>query len=190
MVPGGPPNQHNGPVNSGSEHIPSREQDVALSFRLLRLHPSRLIYGTIILVALLGILAESPRITTVEALGVIAGSSFALWIAHCFSEGVGAHLRLGRALRSSEVRLIAIEELTVIAFAVVPVGSLICAGFGLLEVHTALRIAAWGGVGILAVSGWALGKAGQLSTAGRLLSAVLCATLGTAVVIIEIALSH
>ena len=86
--------------------------------------------------------------------------------------------------------MIAVEELSVIAFAVVPVGSLICAGFGLLEVHTALRIGAWGGVGVLAVSGWALGEAGQLSTAGRLLSAALCAALGTAVVIIEVTFSH
>ncbi len=190
MVPGRRPSQHNDPVNSESEHIPSRDQDVALSFGLLRLDPSRLIYGTIIIVALLGILAENTRITSVDALGVILGSSFALWIAHCFSEGVGAHLRLGRALRSNEVRLITIEELNVIAFAVVPVGLLICAGFGLLDVHTALRIGAWGGVGVLAVSGWALGKAGRLSTAGRLLSAVLCAALGTAVVIIEVAVSH
>ncbi len=88
-----------------------------------------------------------------DALGVILGSSFALWIAHCFSEGVGAHLRLERALRSSEVKLIAIEELNVIAFAVVPVGLLICAGFGLLDIHTALKIGAWSGVGILAVQG-------------------------------------
>jgi len=186
----GADHQHNGPVSSESEPIPSGEQDVALSLGPLQLHPSRLIYGTIILVALLGILAESTRITTVEAIGVIVGSSFALWIAHCFAEGVGAHLRAGRPLRSSEVRQVAIEELSVIAFAVIPVGSLICAGFGLLDVHTALRIGAWGGVGVLALSGWALGKAGHLPTAGRLLSAVLCAALGTAVVMIEVAFSH
>jgi hypothetical protein len=190
VVPGRRPNQHNGLVNSGSEHIPSPEQDVALSFGLLRLHPSRLIYGTIILVALLGILAENTTITTVDALAVIVGSSFALWVAHCFSEGVGAHLRLGRTPRSSEVRQIAIEELSVVAFAAIPVASLMCAGFGLLDVHTALRVAAWGGVGVLAVSGWALGKAGHLSTAGRLLAAVLCAALGTTVVLIEVAFSH
>jgi hypothetical protein len=183
-------NKHNGPVSSGSEPISSREQDVALSVGSLQLHPSRLTYGTIIVVALLGILAENTTTTTVDAIGVIVGSSFALWVAHCFSEGVATHLRLGRAPRYSEVRQIAIEELSVVAFAAVPVGSLICAAFGLLEVHTALRIGAWGGVGVLAVSGWALGKAGQLSTAGRLLSAVLCAALGTAIVMIEVAFSH
>lgn len=161
-----------------------------LRFGRLQLNPARLIYGTIVLVALLGILAESETIAAPRAIGVILGASFALWLAHSFSEGVAAQLRLGRHLHLSEMKEIAIGEYSVVAVVAIPVGLLVCAGLGWLETETALSLSVWIGIGILAAAGWALGEGGRLSPAGRLLSAVISAGLGTIIVLIEIAFSH
>jgi hypothetical protein len=82
------------------------------------------------------------------------------------------------------------EELAVVALSLVPITLLLCAQVGFLETETALRVSMWGGIGVLALAGWALGEGGRLAIGGRFLSAALCAALGTGIVILELLFAH
>ena len=156
----------------------------------MELRPARLIYGTIVLVSLLGLLANDADTTSGEALVLILGASLALYLSHCFSEGIAVHFDLGRRLSRMEAAHILTEELSVVALSVVPIALLLCAQVGLLETETALRVSMWGGIGVLALAGWALGETGRLTVSGRFLCAALCAALGTAIVLLELLFAH
>jgi hypothetical protein len=144
----------------------------------------------ITLVALLALLAQNTHISAAKALGVTFGASLALWLAHCFSEAVGAHYMVRRRLRRVEMRKILIQELSVVVGVILPVGLLICATFEWIETQTALRMAAWAGVGILSLSGWAVAEAGGLSFVSRFMTAAAYGALGAAIVILELAFTH
>jgi hypothetical protein len=156
----------------------------------MELRPARLIYGTIVLVSLLGLLAQEADTTSGEALALILGASLALYLSHCFSEAVGMRFELGRRLTRLETGHILTEELSVVALSIVPIALLLCTQIGLLKTETALRVSTWGGIGVLAMAGWALGEAGRLSVGARFLSAALCAALGTAIVLLELFVAH
>jgi hypothetical protein len=168
----------------------SRDRGVVFTVGRVELQPARLIYGTIILVALLGLLAKDAETTSEEALALILGASLALYLSHCYSEAIGARFDLGRPLNRVEKAHIVTQELSVVALAVVPVALLLCARFGLLETDTALRVCMWGGIGLLGLAGWALGEGGRLPVVGRFLSAVLSAALGTGIVLLELLFAH
>lgn len=168
----------------------SRSRQVRFTVGRLEFRPARLIYGSIVLVSLLGLLAKDASTTSVEGMTLIVGASLALYVSHCFSEAVGMRLDVGRRLTRTERTHILTEELSVVALSVMPVALLLCAQVGLLGTETALRVSMWGGIGFLAMAGWALGEAGRMPIMSRLLSATLCAALGTAIVLLELLLAH
>jgi hypothetical protein len=171
---------------------PARSRDRGVMFTVGRMEfrPARLIYGTIVLVSLLGLLAKDADTTSGEAQALILGASLALYLSHCYSEAVGARFELGRRLTRVETTHILTEELSVVALSVVPIALLLCAQVGILETETALRVSMWGGIGVLALAGWALGEGGRLGVGGRFLSGALCAALGTAIVLLELLFAH
>ena len=168
----------------------SRSRGVSFTLGRIQLRPGRLIYGTIVVVTLLGLLAKDVHTTSGEALALIGGASLALYLSHCYSEAVGARLDLGRQLTPAEMAHILTEELSVVALSVVPVALLLCSQVGLLETRTALRVGMWAGIGVLALAGWALGEAGRLSVRTRFLSSAVCAALGTSIVLLELLVAH
>jgi hypothetical protein len=139
---------------------------------------------------LLGLLAKDADTTSGEAMALIFGASLALYLSHCYSEAVGARLDLGRRLTRLEMAHILTEELSVVAISLVPIALLFCTQIGILALDTALRVSMCGGIGVLALAGWALGEGGRLTVGGRLLSVALCAALGTAIVLLELLFAH
>jgi hypothetical protein len=115
---------------------------------------SRVIYGSIIGLAVIVVLDSHPPAAG-AALASILGTAVAVGLAELYSELVGAELQTGRRIDKQAV----VEELDAVAAVTFGVGSpavfLFLATVGLMELDTALDVAKWSGLGLIAIYGFA-----------------------------------
>ena len=148
-----------------------------------------LIYGTIIMVAIVGAFAELGA-PTPEIVATLVGSSVALWLAHAYSRAIAAQLERRRYLRPSEVWEVMKDQASVVAVVPLPLTLILLAEAGLFSTSTALRLSVWAGIAILFVAGASVAHQATESRAWILLGGLANASLGVVVILLEAFFAH
>jgi VIT1/CCC1 family predicted Fe2+/Mn2+ transporter len=119
----------------------------------LRSHQvSRVIYGSIIGLALVLVLQDHPPAAGV-ALASVLGTAVAVGLAELYSELVGAEVSEGRRIDRHAVAA-AMDDVLAVAFGIAfPAIFFLLAVVGLMGVDTALRLAKWTGLGLIVTYG-------------------------------------
>jgi hypothetical protein len=149
---------------------------------------ARVIYGTIIGLALVVALGKHP-----PAPGIVAGSlvatAFAVALAEVYSEVVGIQTRTGRHVRREEFRHIA-DDAVWVAFGIsFPAVFFLLAVVDAMDSDTAFDVAAWSGAALIGFYGF---WAARLSGAGlvtALLQALAVSIVGVVLIVLK-ALVH
>jgi VIT1/CCC1 family predicted Fe2+/Mn2+ transporter len=114
---------------------------------------SRVIYGSIIGLALVVVIENHPPAAGV-ALASVLGTAVAVGLAELYSELVGAELRTGRRIdRAAVVR--ELDDVAAVAFGVAfPGVFFFLAAIGVMKVDTAIDVSKWSGLGLIAFYGF------------------------------------
>ena len=154
-------------------------------------HPKvpELIYGTLLVMALVGAMAELHAGTS-EAFAALLGSGVALWFAHSYSTTVGIQLQRGRYLNRREIWSVLRDELFVVAILPLPLTLLVLAEVGLFSTTTALRLSAWGGVAILFIAGVTVARQTAASSTWTIVAGLGHAALGGVIILLEYIFAH
>jgi len=129
---------------------------------------SRVIYGSIVGLAVIVVLESHPPAAGV-ALATMLGTALAVGLAELYSELIGEELRAGRRITWHAVA----EELDAVAAVAFGVASpsvfFLLAVLGVMTVDTAIDVAKWSGVGLIAAYGFVgarlTGRGGQRAVA-------------------------
>jgi VIT1/CCC1 family predicted Fe2+/Mn2+ transporter len=116
-------------------------------------HVTRVIYGSIIGLALVVVIENHPPAAGV-ALASVLGTAVAVGLAELYSELVGAELRTGRRIdRAAVVR--ELDDVAAVAFGVAfPAVFFFLAAIGVMKVDTAIDVSKWSGLGLIAFYGF------------------------------------
>ena len=149
---------------------------------------SRVIYGTIIGLALVVALEHHPPGPGVMA-GTLLATAVAVGLAELYSEVVGTEARTHRRVGRAGVRHI-LDDVGAVTFGIAfPCVFFILAAAGAIEDETAFTIAKWSGLGLIGLYGFAAGRLAGAGVAASLLQAVVVGTIGGALIAIK-ALIH
>jgi hypothetical protein len=150
---------------------------------------SRIIYGTIIGLALVVALQDHPP-SAGAVVATLVVTAVAVSLAELYSDFIGGELRAHKlGMERREFRRVA-EEVGAIALGTAsPAVFFILAAAGVMETHTAFVIARWSGLGLIAFYGFG---AARLAGAHLMASLVHAAAVGAigAILIVVKALVH
>jgi hypothetical protein len=149
---------------------------------------ARVIYGTIIGLALVVALGQHPP-TATQAVGAIVGTAVAVGLAEIYSEFVGAEARERRQVTRAELRQLTGEAAAVTFGAIFPAVFFVLAAVDVIEVDTAFTLAKW--TGLVLISGYAFVAARLAGSRNRraLAHAVVLGAIGGALIALK-ALLH
>lgn len=111
------------------------------------------VYGSFLVASVIGVAFEAgqdARFMTMTAFG----SALVFWLAHWWSEVIGAQISLGETFRHRDVLVIARREWPLVEAAVVPAALLALAWAGLWSREAGARLAL--AAAVLQIIGWAL----------------------------------
>lgn len=151
---------------------------------------SEFVYGTVTgMVAIAGV-GVSDDITWLDMMAIIITGALAIWLAHAYSNLLSKRVVSGHRLLHSEILEILSSSWTIVIAGAVLSLPFPGVGIGLWSFGSALAIASWVGVVILALVGLVAGIITKERWPRRLLLAALSAGLGLAIVAIEFAVHH
>lgn len=148
------------------------------------------VYGTIIILAVIAAEARGYEQHMWQLGGVAFTTALVLWLAHVYAHGLGESVREGRRLTLAEVRAIARREYAIVLAAVPPVCAIVAGSTGLLDEHTAYRLATALGIAALAVQGIRYATLEHLSFAGTAFAISLNLLFGLVIVLAEVWVAH
>lgn len=148
------------------------------------------VYGTIIILAVLAAEARGYEGHMWQLGGVAFMTTLVLWLAHVYAHGLGDSIREGRRLTVAELRAIARREEAIVLSAVPPVCAIIAGSSGLIDEHSAYRLATALGIVALTFQGIRYAKLERLSFPGAMLSIALNLTFSLLIVLAEVWVAH
>jgi hypothetical protein len=149
---------------------------------------ARVIYGSIIGLALVVALAQHPPTAGQTAAAIIA-TAVAVGLAELFSEYVGLEARERRRVEHREVRHLAGEAVAVACGAGFPALFFILSAAGVLGLDTAFSLAKWSGLGLICAYGFAASRLAGVETHRALLHAAALGLIGAGLIAVK-ALLH
>jgi hypothetical protein len=161
--------------------------------RLVLGHPESIagtVYGTIIVMSIIAAGAHAYEDHLWRLIALAGGSAVVLWLAHVYSHALGESLSLGRRITVAEVASIARREFAVIAAAIIPLVAVALGAADLLAHRTAVQLALWLGVAVLAAQGVRYARLEQLSATATIATIGLNLAIGLAVVALEVLIAH
>jgi hypothetical protein len=161
--------------------------------RLILGHPERIagtVYGTIIVMSVIAAGAHAYEDHLWRLVALAGGSAVVLWLAHVYSHALGESLSLGRRITTNEVASIARREFAVIAAAIIPLIAVALGATDLLKHRTAVQLALWLGVAVLAAQGVRYARLERLSPTSTIVTVALNLAIGLAVVALEVLIAH
>jgi hypothetical protein len=150
---------------------------------------SATVYGTVLAMASLaaGALTKlGPR----ELIGVVATTSFVIWLAHVYADTLGESIERKRRLDWDEFRTLATRELPILGAAAAPISVLLLGAVGLVEEATDIWLAFGVGFVALAAQGARYGRVSGLGAAKMAVVIALNLALGGVVVLLKVLVSH
>jgi hypothetical protein len=148
------------------------------------------VYGTIIVMSIIAAGAHAYEHQLWRLVVVAGGSAIVLWLAHVYSHALGESLSLGRRITVGEIASIARRESAVIAAAIVPVVAVALGATDLLAHRTAVQLALWLGVAVLAAQGTRYARLERLSPTATIVTIGLNLAIGLALVALEVLVAH
>jgi hypothetical protein len=148
------------------------------------------VYGTIIVMSVIAAGASAYQHHLWRLIVLAGGSAVVLWLAHVYSHALGESLTLERRITVDEVRSIAHREFAVIAAAIVPLLALALGALDVLEDRTAVQLALWLGVAVLAAQGVRYSRLEHLNPGATLITVGLNLAIGLALVALEVLIAH
>jgi hypothetical protein len=161
--------------------------------RLILGHPQTVagtVYGTIIVMSIIAAGAHAYEQHLWRLVVLAGGSAVVLWLAHVYSRALGESLTLGRRITVNEVASIARREFAVIAAAVIPLVAVALGATDVLEHRTAVQLALWLGVAVLAVQGIRYARLEHLHPGATFVTISLNLAIGLALVALEVPFAH
>jgi hypothetical protein len=144
------------------------------------------VYGSILVAALVGATFEERASAQTITLS-LAGTVVIFWVAHAWSEVVGARVAEGRLFDPARIKAITIEEWPLVEAGMLPVALLALAWAGLFSRHTGVVLALAVAIFQLVTWGVVAGRRTQATWRGALVVGGFDGLLGIAIVAIEIA---
>jgi hypothetical protein len=148
------------------------------------------VYGTIIVMSVIAAGAHAYEHHLWRLVALAGGSALVLWLAHVYSHALGESLSMGRRMTVEEVASIARRESSVIAAAIIPLAAVALGALGILEHRTAVQLALWLGVVVLAAQGVRYARLEHLRTRATLVTIGLNLAIGLALVALEVLIAH
>ncbi|HKP89230.1 MAG TPA: hypothetical protein VJT75_04580 [Thermoleophilaceae bacterium] len=118
---------------------------------------ARVIYGSIIGLALVLALEEHPPSAGTTALLLTAGA-VAIGLAEAYSEAVATWAQKRRPLNRGDTRRLAEESVAVVFGAGFPAAFFVLAAAGAIETDTAFTLSKWSGLGLICAYGFLASK--------------------------------
>jgi VIT1/CCC1 family predicted Fe2+/Mn2+ transporter len=129
----------------------------AIESHLASRQVSRVIYGTIIALALIVALEAHPP-SSVVVVGTLLGTAVAVGLAELYSDIIGIETRTRRHVNGADIRPMA-SDAAAVAFGITfPVVFFILAAAHVIEEETAFTIAKWSGVGLIGFYGFSAAR--------------------------------
>jgi hypothetical protein len=148
------------------------------------------VYGTIIVMSVIAAGAKAYKHHLWQLIVLAGGSSFVLWLAHIYSHGLGESLVLERRVTFEELVSIARRECAVIAAAILPLVALALGAIGILGQRTAVQLALWLGVAVLAAQAVRYARLENLGPTATLVTIAVNLGIGLGIVALEILVAH
>jgi hypothetical protein len=161
--------------------------------RLFLGHPETIagtVYGTIIVMSVIAAGSHAYEHHLWRLAALAGGTAVVLWLAHVYSHALGESLSLGRRITVDEVASIARREFAVIAAAIIPLVAIGLGAVDVLEDRTAVQLALWLGVVVLAAQGIRYARLEHLSRGATLVTISLNLAIGLALVALEVLIAH
>jgi len=148
------------------------------------------VYGTIIVMSIIAAGAHAYEHHLWRLVVLAGGSAVVLWLAHVYSHALGESLSLGRRITVEEVASIARREFAVIAAAIIPLAAVALGATDLLAHRTAVQLALWLGVAVLAFQGIRYARLERLSPTSTIVTIGLNLAIGLMLVALEVLVAH
>jgi hypothetical protein len=143
------------------------------------------VYGTIVVMATLTA-AYANESDPWKLAGIVATTSFVLWVAHVYAHGLSRMITHSR----DGVHGVVAEELGVLGAAVAPILALLLGAAGVMRESSAVWVALAAGLVTLAFQGVRYARLEKLGLAGTLAAAGLNIALGLLVVALKVLVTH
>ena len=149
---------------------------------------SRVIYGSIIGLALVVALEAHPPTALVVASSLVA-TAVAVGLAELYSDIVGTETRTRRPVGRGQLSHM-LDDAVAVAFGIVfPAAFFVLAAAGVLELDTAFSVAKWSGLGLISAYGFAAARLAGAGIGASIVRAVLVGALGGLLIAVK-ALVH
>jgi hypothetical protein len=148
------------------------------------------VYGTIIVMSIIAAGAHAYENHLWRLVVLAGGSAVVLWLAHVYSHALGESLSVGRRVTVEEVASIARREFAVIAAAIIPLVAVALGATDLVAHRTAVQLALWLGVAVLAAQGIRYARLERLSPTSTIVTIGLNLAIGLALVALEVLIAH
>jgi hypothetical protein len=149
---------------------------------------SRVIYGSIIGLALVVALEHNPPSAAVMA-GTLLGTGLAVGLAELYSEVVGTEVRTRRRVERARFREIATDVGAVVFGITFPAVLFLLSSAGAMEVETAFELAKWSGLGLIGFYGFCAARLSGMGLTAAFLQAAAVAAIGGFLIVLK-ALIH
>ena len=148
------------------------------------------VYGTIIILAVIAAEARGYEGHMWQLGGVAFTTALVLWLAHVYAHGLGESVREGRRLTAAEVRAIARREYAIVLASVPPVCAIIAGSTGLIDEHSAYRLATALGIVALTFQGVRYATLERLGVVGTTFAIALNLMFSLFIVLAELWVAH
>jgi hypothetical protein len=144
----------------------------------------RVIYGAIIGMALLVVLAEHPP-AAASVVALLFATAVAVGLAELYSEIVSTRTRTRRRVGGEQVREI-LDDVLAVGFGIAfPSVYFILAAVGVMKVDTAFTLAKWSGVGLIGFYGFCAARLGGARVPSALLEGCVAGAIGAALIVFK-----
>jgi VIT1/CCC1 family predicted Fe2+/Mn2+ transporter len=145
---------------------------------------ARVIYGSIIGMALIVVLQDHPP-PAASVAALLVGTAVAVGLAELYSEVLGAETRTRARVAAHDVREILRDAIAVGFGITFPAVFFLLAAFGAMEVETAFTLAKWSGVGLIAFYGFCAARLAGAGLAIAVLQGCAAGAIGAALILLK-----
>jgi hypothetical protein len=148
----------------------------------------RVIYGSMIGLALVLVLEAHPP-TAGEAVALLLTTAVAVALAELYSDIIGTETRTRHRIRRADVAPLLGDAVAVAFGAAAPAIFVVLAAIGAIELDTALTLAKWSGLALIAAYGFVAARYAGAGVASALFHALAVAAVGGLLIVVK-ALVH